>query len=288
MALTDSNVDTTMLVQPSGYGYGNGGGLGNAFGNEGFWLLFILLLLGNNGWNNGYGGGNGTTYVANDVQRGFDQATLTGGINGIQTGLCNGFAGVQQSLCNGFATVNGAIANGFAQSEISANTRQIADMNQNFATQTAIYQGVNGIQAQLAQNGYNSGSGIQDLKYTVATEACADRQAVTSALQDVTAQGVANTTAIMNVINGGIQSIKDQLCQDKIDAKNTEIANLRTQLNMQNLAASQNQQTAQILADNAAQTAMLMPKAPIPAYVVQNPNGCGCGTVYNGCGCGVA
>ena len=33
MALTDSNVDTTMLVQPSGYGYGNGGGLGNAFGN---------------------------------------------------------------------------------------------------------------------------------------------------------------------------------------------------------------------------------------------------------------
>ena len=288
MALTDSNVDTTMLVQPSGYGYGNGGGLGNAFGNEGFWLLFILLLLGNNGWNNGYGGGNGTTYVANDVQRGFDQATLTGGINGIQTGLCNGFAGVQQSLCNGFATVNGAIANGFAQSEISANARQIADMNQNFATQTAIYQGVNGIQTQLAQNAFNNGTGLQDLKYTVASEACADRQAVTSALQDVTAQGVANTTAIINVINGGIQSLKDQLCQDKIDAKNETIANLRTQLNMQNLAASQSQQTAQILADNAAQTAMLMPKAPIPAYVVQNPNGCGCGTVYNGCGCGVA
>ena len=136
MALTDSNVDTTMLVQPSGYGYGygNGGGLGNAFGNEGFWLLFILLLLGNNGWNNGYGGGNGTTFVANDVQRGFDQATLTGGINGIQTGLCNGFAGVQQSLCNGFATVNGAIANSSPRPNSSPSCLKFPQMQDRLQT----------------------------------------------------------------------------------------------------------------------------------------------------------
>ena len=275
MALTDSNVDTTMLVQPSGYGYGNGGGLGNAFGNEGFWLLFILLLLGNNGWNNGYGGGNGTTYVANDVQRGFDQATLTGGINGIQTGLCNGFAGVQQSLCNGFATVNGAIANGFAQSEISANARQIADMNQNFATQTAIMSGNNALQAQLAQCCCDNRAATADLKYTVATEACADRQTVNNALRDVIASNAANT-----------QMILDKMCQQEIDALKTQNANLQTQLNLANLAASQNQQTAQLLADNAAQTQYVVNRVapyPIPSYQVSSPY-----NISTGCGCGVA
>jgi len=41
------------------------------------------------------------------------------------------------------------------------------------------------------------------------------------------------------------------MCQDKIDAKDEIIANLRTQLNMLNLQQSQTAQTAQILADSA-------------------------------------
>ena len=57
---------------------------------------------------------------------------------------------------------------------------------------------------------------------------------------------------------------------------------------MAQLAASQNAQTAAILANNEAQTAALeqyLNPAPIPAYVVQNPNCCGnYGTT--GCGCG--
>lgn len=43
------------------------------------------------------------------------------------------------------------------------------------------------------------------------------------------------------------------------------------------LSASQTAQTARILADNAAQTQALeqyLNPAPIPAYVVQNPNCC--------------
>lgn len=51
-----------------------------------------------------------------------------------------------------------------------------------------------------------------------------------------------------------------------------------------NLAASQSQQTGQILNDNAAQTAALLqalnPTA-VPAYIVANPRGCNCG-FYNG------
>ena len=38
------------------------------------------------GWGNGFGYGNnggGTTYIANDVQRGFDQSALVNGLNNV-------------------------------------------------------------------------------------------------------------------------------------------------------------------------------------------------------------
>jgi hypothetical protein len=78
----------------------------------------------------------------------------------------------------------------------------------------------------------------------------------------------------------------DKICQKEIDDLKAQNASLQTQINLANLAASQNGQTAQILADNAAQTAILrqsLNPTPIPAYVVQNPNCCG---NYTGCGCG--
>lgn len=145
------------IAAATGNGYNNNNNDGFGFGgNGGAWifLLFILFLVG--GWNNnnGFGGGNGgggTTFVANDIQRGFDQATLTSGITGLSTGMCNGFAGVQQALCSGFAGVNGNMANGFAQAEIANNARQIADMNQNFASQTALLSGINNLQGALQQ-----------------------------------------------------------------------------------------------------------------------------------------
>jgi len=69
----------------------------------------------------------------------------------------------------------------------------------------------------------------------------------------------------------GIQRILDQMCNDKIDAKNEKIADLERQLTMANLAASQGAQTSKILADNAAQTAALeqyLAPVPRPAYIV--------------------
>lgn len=144
---------------------------------------------------------------------------------------------------------------------------------------TQIQTGLNAMQAQFAQCCCDNRLGIADLKYTVATENCADRAAVSDALRDVIAANTAST-----------QRILDQMCQDKIDAKNEEIANLRTQLNMANLAASQGAQTARILADNAAQTAALeqyLAPTPRPAYVVQNPNCCQSGCGLN-CGVGIA
>lgn len=242
----------------------NNDGFGG-FNGDGAWifLLFIIILLGG-GWNNnGFGGnGNGTNYITSDVQRGFDQAAVTTGIGNISTGLCNGFANVQQSLCSGFAGVNGSISNGFAQAEIANNARQMADMQQNFSIQSA-----------LQQCCCDNRAAVADLKYTVATEACADRNAVSDALRDVIASNTANT-----------QTILDKLCQQEIDALKAQNQQLQMQSYLANLAASQNAQTGQILNDNAAQTTTLLralDPTPVPAYIVSNPNGCNCGS---GCG----
>lgn len=290
MALNTEN-DMVMPVAPM-YNGGNGGGFGDFGGNSGWWIILLFILLGNNGWNNGGGNWNGggfVPYMADaGIQRGFDQSAIMSGINGISGDLCNGFAGVQQSMCNGFAGVNQGMANGFANvnqaisggfagAEIAANGRQIANMQQAFNAQTAIDNRLDTIAMNQQTCCCDTRANIADLRYTVATEACADRAAVNDALQAVTAQQNANT-----------QRILDQLCQDKIDAKNDEIANLRTQLNLANLAASQNAQTAQILTDNLAQTNALeqyLAPVPRPAYVVQNPNCCSA-AFNNGCGCG--
>lgn len=231
--------------------------------------IFISQPMNGNGMG-GNGGGSTPYVVTNDIQRGFDQASLSGGISGIASDMCNGFSNVQQSLCNGFAGVNAGVANGFAQAEISNNARQIADMQQAFAAQTAITSGMTGLQSQLAQCCCDNRLATTQLANTVAVEACADRSAISDALKDVIASNTQNT-----------QMILDKLCQQEIDALKTENANLQTQLNLANLGASQNAQTATILADNAAQTAQLLPKAPVAAYVVPSPyayqNQCGCG-----------
>ena len=251
--MTGENGNMYMPVAPA---YG-AGGYGNDMFGGGMWSWWIIILLIFGGWGNGWGGfGNNGGGVGSEVQRGFDQSAVMNGINNLATGQCNGFAGVTQ-----------AISNGFAQAEIAANSRQMADMNQNFAMQSAF-------QNCCCENR----AGIADLKYTVATEACADRNAISSALRDV-----------LEANNASTQRILDTMCQDKIDAKNETIAMLRQQLQMAELAASQGAQTAAILANNEAQTAALeryLAPTPIPAYMVQNPNCCGQATY--GCGCGAA
>ena len=247
----------------------NGGNGGFGWGGDNAWWLLVLFLFAFNGnWgNNGNGGGfggYGAPYVVNDVQRGFDQSAIMSGISGVQSAVTNGFVDTAAALCNGFAGVNSSISNGFAQAEIAANARQMADMQQAF-----------GLQSQLAQCCCDNRLASADLKYTIATENCADRTALADGVRD-----------ILESQSAGIQRILDQMCNDKIDAKNERIADLERQLTMANLAASQSAQTAAILANNDAQTNALeqyLAPVPRPAYIVQNPNGCGCNT---GCSCG--
>ncbi len=227
-----------MPVSPMMGSYGNNG----FFGGDMAWWLIILLLFANNGWGNGFGGNAGMPFMMNtqnDVQRGFDQNAIMSGINGINNALAN----AEISRCN---------------------------------SQANVLQTLNTLGMSMQNCCCENRAGVADLKYTVATEACADRNALSQALANVIAQNNANTQAIL-----------DKMCQQEMDALKTQNANLQTQLNMANLAASQTAQTAQILRDNAAQTVALeqyLNPAPVPAYVVQNPS-C-CNQMFNGYGCG--
>lgn len=281
MALTDENsggIPATMLVGPTGYGggmpypvYQGGGGNGGGWDQgNGWWIILLFILLASGNWGNQQNGGfgGGQPIIVNDgnggsVQRGFDQAAVMGGLNGIQNGLND----IQMSLCNGFAGV-----------EQGANTRQIANMQQAFAAQTAQAQGFNALQAQLAQCCCDNRLATTQLQAVVQQENCADRAAVSDGIRDIIVNNTANT-----------QRILDQLCSDKIDAKNERIADLERQLTMANLAASQAAQTAQIRAGQVAEIDAMynrlrdcpVPTMPVygmqPIFTCPNNNGCGCG-----------
>lgn len=265
MALTDENgMGTTMLVQPAG-GAMNNGGFGG-WGGDGFWIILLFLLLGNGGWGMG-GGFDGGLYPwmnnSQNINSGFRDQMLGTQINGIQNAITSGFGDVQTALCGGFAGVNAGIANGFAQAEIANNARQIADMNRSFDAQTTTLQGFNGIQGQLANCCCENKAGLAELRYTVATEACADRNAISSALRDV-----------LTATQQQTQTILDKMCAQEIDNLKTRNLELQNQVNMQNLAASQAAQTAALVADNTMQTQYIVNRVapyPIPSYTVANP-----------------
>ena len=252
------------------------------FGGDGAWWLLVLFLFAfnGNGWggNGGFGGGYNSIYPwmnqANLTSEGFQNQMLNDnitsirdGVNNLSTQLCNTGSDIQMALCNGFAGV-----------EQGANARQMANMQTAFATQTAMNQGFNGVQSQLADCCCENRLGIADLKYTVATENCADRT-----------QSMVNTRDIIDSQTRGTQTIIDKLCQLELDGKNTKIADLERQLTMANLAASQTAQNAFIaqgLNNEVDQLYNRLSNCPVPTVPVygrqpifqcNNNTGCGCG-----------
>lgn len=235
---------------------------GFGFGGDGsWWIILLFLVLFNGGWNNGnggFGGNNGFVpyYLANNtdagVQRGFDTASITNQLTGIQNAITSGFSSAEVAECN----------------------RAMADLERSFASQTAITNGMTGLQSQLANCCCENRLATANLSALVQSENCADRAALSDGIRDIIVSNNSNT-----------QRILDQLCQDKIDAKNDTINQLRSELLYARGQASQDVQTAAIqagqraLANEVEQYVMPTPK---PAYIVQNPNCC-----YNGgCGCG--
>lgn len=172
--------------------------------------------------------GNG---IMNAVNQGFASTNL---------GIANGTAAIQNSLCNGFNGVNNGIFNAQAAIAQQLNTNEMANLNRSFAEQTANTQGFNNVQAQLAQNGYNQATGTADLKYAIAQENCADRQAISDGIRDVIASNTAQTQAILDKLCAlELDGVKGQLAQAQ--RENTALQNA---VNMATMQASQAAQTA--------------------------------------------
>jgi len=258
-------------VFPYGGGFGNSG-----FGGNGDWSWIIILLIlfgwGGNG-NGGFGGfnndyawlSNGQKEIMQNTNQGFNTLHLSNQIDSIS----NGINSLSNQLCNCCGDITSTISNGFYNSEISANNRQMADMQQNFALST-----------QLANASADNRLGIAGLNSTILSENCADRAALADGLKDVLINQTANT-----------QKILDTLCQDKIDAKNEKILDLQRQLDMADLKASQIAQNAFISQGFANEVDALynrLSNCPVPSTPVYgrtpiftcNNNGCGCGNTF--------
>lgn len=271
-----SLADIAAATGSNGYRNGDDG----MWGNGAWWIIILFLFCfngwGGNGWgNNANGSGYQGTTTREELTYGFDMSDIKSGINSLQTGLCNGFAGVNNNLLTGFAGVTETL-NGNArtlQSDISnlgmnamQNTFGItqainADTIANMQNTNALSQQLNNMAATNAQccceNKNLITSSFADLNYNLASQACQNRQVVNEGVRDI----IDNTNASM-------RSILDFLVQDKIETLTAENATLKGQI-------SQNLQNAYLVEQ-------LSNKAPIPAYVVQNPYA---GTNYTGCGC---
>lgn len=205
MIMETQNQQPAVNVYPNG---ANGGfGFDNSFGGGFFWIIILFFFAMFMGWgNNGNAVGNGG-YMSYPVQQGFDQASIMGGINGIQASLAN----AEVSRCN-------------IQANQTALLNNIAMAQQNCCCENR--------------------AAIADLRYAVATEACADRSAVNDALQAVTAQNNANTQRILDMMcqdkidakNEKIAELQNQLTMANLAAsQNAQTAAILTD----NLAQTQ-------------------------------------------------
>lgn len=275
MALTDESGSGMVMPVTPMYGGGNGGFGG--FGSDWGWII-LLLLFANGGWG-GFGGGfgnmalgydfpwllNGQQQVSNNTNNGFRDAMINDGITSIRDGIGN----VQTQLCNGFAGVNATVNSVAANAETAANARQMANMNQIF-----------GLSQQFADCCCENRLAACQTQNIIQNEGNATRFADANNTRDLLTNQTANTQAIL-----------DKLCQLELDgvkaqveAKNDRIAELQTQLNMANLAASQTRQTADIQSNIVNE----LRSCPIPAQPVYgsqpiftcpgNNTGCGCGS----------
>ena len=245
-------------------------GMGNngfGFGGDGaLWLIVLLALIwGNNGNNGGFGFGggfdngyawlsNGQKDIMNNTNQGFDTLHLSNQLEGTRDGI----NALSNQLCNCCADITGAISNGFYNSEIASANRQMANMQQNFD-----------LSRQFADCCCENRLGIQDLKSTVISENCSDREVLREIGQSILVNQTANT-----------QKIIDEIFRDRLDEKDDKIADLNRQLQMADLRASQIAQT-QAITSNIYNELKNCPVETIPIYGNQRIFNCN-----NGCGCG--
>ena len=272
---------TTNGAYPYPVMYGNGGYGNNGFlGGEGIWaILLFAMIFGNGGWGNGgfgFGGNafdngyawlsNGQKEIMQNTNNGFDTLHLSNQLDTVNSGIYS----LSNQLCNSTSDVTAAITGGFANAEIANNSRQIANMQQAFNNQLATQQGFNQIGSDLASCCCENRLGVQDLKSTVISENCNDREVLREIGQSILVNQTANT-----------QKIIDEIFRDRLDEKDSKIADLNRQLQMADLRASQVAQT-QAITSSVYNELKNCPVGTVPVYGNQAiftcpNNGCGCG-----------
>ena len=230
---------------------GNNGRNNGAFGEDAWWIIILLLC----GWGNGgFGfGGNGQGTIREEISYGFDMNGIENGIRGIQQGLCDGFYAMNTGMLNGFNGIQSTLCQGFSGVNDAITQSTIADMQSDFALQTAINNATVGLTAQLTNMAAENAACCCDIRTAIATQGCDTRRAIADSTRD-----------IIDSNNAGVRSILDFLTQDKIATLTAENQSLK-------FAASQ-------AAQNNYLVAALREPCPVPAYVVPNPNCC-----YNNC-----
>ena len=278
----NGGVNMSMPVAPAygapAYGvpaYANGG-FGNSFGGDALWLLLFFCIMGgwgNNGYGAGAGGGVGGLYPwmnqSQQINDGFRDQMINGNITGIQNAVTSGFGDVQlgivglgRQICETGNGITGAVRDGFFQSEIAANGRQMADMQQNFA-----------LQGQIAQFASDVRLGNCQTQNTILSDGAQTRETIRS----------------------GNQAILDKLCQLELDGVKGQLAQaqrenvgLQNQLTMAAFRESQTAQNAFIqqgFANEVDQLYNRLNSCPVPSTPVygrtpiftcnQNPHGNG-------------
>ena len=226
---------------------GNNDGWGGGYGG-GWWALIILFAL-FGGWdrggafgNNGGCGCDGACATVGDIERGFNNQSTQQRFNGLDQGLSQlGYADLQQfsNLSNG-----------------------------------------------LCQLGYQTQAAVNDVSRQLSECCCDTREAIQGVNYNI-AQGFANQgfqlqqccCDLKETMNNNTRAITDQLNQFRMEDKNEQIAELRSQVQALNLAQSQANQNNYLIGQ-------LRP-SPVPAYTVANPYagfgyGC-CGTAQTCC-----
>ena len=274
---TDKNNNFGYAYPVYGGGYGNSG-----FGGDSSWLWLIIILAlfggwGNNG-NGGFGNGfnndyawlsNGQKEIMNNTNDGFNSLHISNQIEGVRDGV----NGLTNQLCNSTASITQSINSGFANAETSANARQIADMQQAFNNQLSTIQGFNGVNSALCDASAENRLGQANLTSTILAENCADRQALSEGVRDIITNQTANT-----------QKIIDEIFRDRLDEKDSKIADLQRQLQ----TAEQNSFISNGLANEVDQLYNRLANCPVPSTPVYGRTpiftcngGCNCGN-FNG------
>lgn len=194
-------------------------------GNNGWWILIILFALfgwGRGGYGaNGAGGSDCQCATAGDIQRGFDTSNIISKLDGINNGICSlGYDQLNQ--------MNG----------INQNVSTTGFNIQSAITQMGIanMQDTNSLSRQLADCCCENRQSIAQVRYDMATDACA----IKTAINDMGQQ-------IMQNDNANFRALSDRLTQQEIDRLKSQLAEKDLLISQLNLGISQRNQTENIV-----------------------------------------